>query len=140
MSFEVAGTSIDENLSQIGIFCPIPEDFTQDEPYTLGFDYLKDRYLNPTWVTASPDEIEESTDLDTLMNFLPRPTKVYRLKEDVARSNGLKSTWTTGGSEAKDNPLPDGTALKFPKGSRIVQVDYDPQTVVPRYERPEGSL
>ncbi|KAF2828378.1 hypothetical protein CC86DRAFT_444633 [Ophiobolus disseminans] len=88
MNFEVASTSTDENLSQIGIFCPILEEFTQDKLYTLGFDC----YLNPTWVTTSLDEIEEGTELDTLMNLLPLPTKVYRLKEDVARSNGLKST------------------------------------------------
>lgn len=28
----------------------------------------------------------------------------------------------------------------FPKGSKILQLNYDPETAVPEYEKPEGSL
>jgi hypothetical protein len=126
--------SIDEALSEVNVDTPIPETFTQSAPYGSDFDCIKDRYLNPTWVTASPDEIEVSTDLADLSKFAPLPSEVMRLKGEVARREGLKCTWTVGGDED------DGESGKGSKGSRVLQCDYDPGTALPRYERPEGSL
>jgi hypothetical protein len=126
--------SIDEALSEVDVDTPIPETFMQSAPYGSDFHCIEDRYLNPTWVTAGPDEVEVSTDPADLANFAPLPSEVVRLKEDVARREGLKCAWTVGADED------DGEPGKGSKGSRVLQCDYDPETAVPRYERPEGSL
>jgi hypothetical protein len=118
---------------------PVPENFDQDEAFNIGFDYVGDRYICPTWVTATPDEYEESTNEDDLGNFAPRPDIVYRLKPEAARSNGLQVRWTLG-RDAEDVTLPDGTLLKFPEGSKVLQCKFDAETAMPTFERPKGSL
>jgi hypothetical protein len=138
-NYSIANTDISEAMYEAGIPSPTPENFDQEQAFDTGFDYVNDRYMGPTWVTATPDELEESTKDDDLDNFAPRPEKVYRLKPDIARSNGLKSGWTSG-ADAKDVTLPAGTVLKFPEGSKVLQTRYDPETAVPMYERPKGSL
>lgn len=131
VNYEIANTDIREAMDAVDVPYPTPEKFTQEKLYSLGFDYIEDRYLDPTWVTAEPDDMEESRDLKDRSNFMPQPDVVYRLKEDVARTNGLKSMWTVG-SDKKDD--------RFPEGSKILQLNYDPEHVMPRYEKPEGSL
>jgi len=64
-------------------------------------------------------------------NFLPMPDVVYRLKDDVAREHGLKARGAFGSDRQDD---------RFPQGSKILQLEYDPEHVTPRYEKPEGSL
>jgi hypothetical protein len=44
------------------------------------------------------------------------------------------------GSKANNVTAPDGEVIRFPKGSKEMQCEYDPETAVPQYERPEGSL
>jgi hypothetical protein len=122
-----------------GIPSPVPETFEQDTPYDTDFDYIADRYISFMWITATPDELETSTDLVDLEGFAPRLDVVYRLKPDVARENGLKCAWTFG-REAKDVTAPDGRVVEFPKGSKVLQCKYDPGMVVPVYKRPEGSV
>ena len=135
-----AHTSIRDDMDRVDIPYPTPGHFTQPTLFATGWDYINDRYLSPAWITATPDEIEESTDGDVLAQRRPRPNIAYRLKEEVARSNGLKCEWTIVGSEAQDVTLPDGTVMKFPQGSRSLQVKYDTEVSVPMYEKPEVSL
>jgi hypothetical protein len=138
-NYDIANTSIREDMDRVDIPYPTPEQFDQEEVFKSGFDYIKDRYLGPTWVIAAPDEIESSTDPDDLENFAPKPDIVWRLKEEVAKQNGLESRWTFG-NETRDVNLPNGTKKTFPEGSMSLQCDYDPETSIPTYERPEGSL
>lgn len=138
-NYSIGNTDIREDMDQVDIAYPTPEHFDQDEVFRSGFDYVGDRYLGPAWITATPEEMDESTDEDDLKNFMPKPDIVYRLKESIARDNGIKCRWTIGG-DAEDVTLPDGSVKTFPKGSKVLQVEYDPETVTPVYERPEGSL
>jgi len=135
-----AHTSIRDDMDHIDIPYPTPEHFTQSTLFATGWHYIDDRYLSPAWITATPDDIEESTDGDVLAQWRPRPNIAYRLMEEVARGNGLKCEWTIVGGEAQDVTLLDGTVLRFPRGSRNMQVKYDTDIAVPRYKRPEGSL
>ncbi|KAF3032421.1 hypothetical protein E8E12_001211 [Didymella heteroderae] len=131
VNYDIANTDIRHAMDKVGIPYLTPEHFTQEKPYSLGFDTIRDRYLSRAVVTAEPEEMEESRDLKDLSSFLPQPEVVYRLKDDVARAHGLQTHWTIGFDELDD---------RFPKGSKILQLYYDPEHVVPRYEKPEGSL
>jgi hypothetical protein len=132
-------SSIEKDMESASIPSPVLETFEQDTPYDTDFDYIADRYISFTWITATPDDLEASIDPFDLEGFVPRHDVVYRLKLDVARENGLKCTWTFG-RDAKDVTAPDGRVVEFPKGSNVLQCEYDPGTVVPIYERLEGSL
>ncbi|KAF1829412.1 hypothetical protein BDW02DRAFT_167190 [Decorospora gaudefroyi] len=138
-NYSISNIDIREDMDTVGIPYPTPENFHQEEIFKTGFHHVKDRYLDPTWITATPDEMEHSTDPDHLKNFAPPPEIVYRLKEEVASEAGLKSTWTLA-SDASQVLLPDGSKKTFPDGSKVLQSDYDPETAVPSYEKPEGSL
>lgn len=138
-NYKIGNTSIREDMDQVNIPYPTPQDFDQKEIFTTEFDYIRDRYICPTWVTATPDEMEETHDPDELNRFRPRFDVLYRLKPDVARANGLKVKWIPC-SDARNVALPDETVLNFPKGSKLLQCQYDTETAVPRYSRPEGSL
>jgi len=140
MNYDIGNSDIREDMDQVDIPLPTPEQFDQEELHHSGLDPIGDRYISPTSVTATPDEIEESTDEEALrVHAPPRPNVVYRLKPDVARQHGLKSQWSLA-SQAKDIELPDGTVLKFSEGSKVLNVAYDPETAVPKYQKPEGSL
>ena len=81
VDFEIANTGIRVVMSNTGIPWLVPEGFTQEKPYSIGLDYVKDRYLNPTCVTAEPDEMEESVEWEVLKTFLSGPEVVYRILE-----------------------------------------------------------
>ncbi|KAJ4346214.1 hypothetical protein N0V95_005580 [Ascochyta clinopodiicola] len=130
-NYMIANLCIEEHMATVGIPHPIPEDFAQHDVFATGFNYIRHRYMTPTWVTAEPDDMEETRDEDALKTFSPKPEVVYRLKEHVARANGLEVMWAIGSDRGDD---------KFPKGSKILQLNYDPETAVPQYEKPEGSL
>jgi len=140
VNYNIANTDIRNDLEMVDVPYPIPEDFVQDKIFCMGFDHIRYRYINPTWVTATPDELEESTDGRVLDNFVPRPEIVYRIKEDVAREAGLKSLWMIASDGSGEEKLPDGTKTAFPPGSKVVQSTYDPDVAVPVYKKPEGSL
>ena len=131
VNYDITNTDIREAMDEVGVPYPTPENFTQEKPYSLGFHPIKSRYICPAWVTAEPDDMEESRDLKDRSNFSPLPDVVYRLKEDVARKHGLKARWSIGSDRQNDS---------FPQGSKILQLEYDPGHVTPRYEKPEGSL
>ncbi|KAI4711069.1 hypothetical protein J4E89_004659 [Alternaria sp. Ai002NY15] len=139
-NYSIANTDIRNDLESVDVPYPIPEDFVQKKVFRMGFDYVKYRYVNPTWVTATPVELEESTNGRDLDNFIPRPEIVYRIKEDIAREAGLKSAWMIASDRSEEAELPDGTKIAFPPGSKIVQSMYDPDVAIPVYEKPEGSL
>jgi hypothetical protein len=126
-------------MDEVDIPHPTPEHFDWSKIYRTGFHSINDRYLTPTGITASPDEIETTTDPEICSRFMCGCEKLYRLKADVAAANGLQVSWTTG-SDARDRTLPDGMKVEFPKGSKVLQLNYDVETAVPGYERPEGSL
>lgn len=90
VNYVIGNIDIRENMDEVEIPYPTPDNFTQDSVFATGFKYIKDRYMTPTWITAEPDEMEESRDEEELERFVPRPEVVYRLKEDVARANGLQ--------------------------------------------------
>lgn len=136
---KIGNADVREDMDQVDIPYPTPEDFEQEEVFTTGFDYISDRYLSLTWISATPEDIEETSDPEELDRFLPRPNIVFRLKPEVTRANGLKAKWMIC-SDARDVTLPDGTVLKFPKGSKVIQSDYDEETAVPEYERPQESF
>jgi hypothetical protein len=138
-NYSIANTDIREDLDTIDAPCPLPENFDQDEVFGTEFDYIEDRYLTPTWVVASPEEMDSSTDPEDLKNFSPRPSIVYRLKPEIAKQHGLMSGWTEA-SDTEDVDMPDRSKKMFPDGSKVLQLEYDPETAVSRYERPEGSL
>ncbi|KAH7070055.1 hypothetical protein FB567DRAFT_539743 [Paraphoma chrysanthemicola] len=141
-NYSVANTSIRDDMQRVNIPFPIPETFTQETLFTTGIDFIKERYTQSTWITATPDELQTSTESSLLDRFLPRPEKVYRLPQDVARANGLKSSWTRGTLASLECGPGDeeGEVDGVREGSLVLQVEYDPKTVVPRYGRPEGSL
>jgi hypothetical protein len=137
----IANTDIGEYMETAGIPFPVPENFDQEEVYSTGFGHIGDRHLTPTWIVVTPEEMETSTDPEDLKNMAPPPSIVYRLKKEIARQHGLVSRWVIASDDdAKDVNLPDGTKKTFPRGSKVLQMEYDPETAVPRYERPEGSL
>jgi hypothetical protein len=59
---------------------PVPDDFDQDKVYDVGANSNKPDFGTATCVTATPDELEESTDSRDLENSRPQPHIVYRLK------------------------------------------------------------
>ena len=140
VNYDIANTDISEDLDTVDISLPIPEDFDQKSLLPSCLDWIGERYLNRATIIAVPDEMEESTDSRDLDGFFPPPDVVYSLKEDIARQAGLDVTWSTAYDAPDEITLPDGTKKKFPEGSKKLNVKYNPETAVPRYERPEGSL
>ena len=140
VNYNIANTDIRNDLEMVDVLYPIPEDFVQNKLFCMGFDHIKHRYANPTWVIATPDELEESTNGRDLDNFIPRPEVVYRIKEDIAREAGLKSAWMIASDRSGEVKLPDGTKIALPPGSKVVQSTYDPNVAMPVYQKPEGSL
>jgi hypothetical protein len=138
-NYSIANTDIREDLDTVDIPYPTPENFDQEKVFGTGFDYIGGRYINPTWVVAVPEEMETSTDPEDLKNFAPPPSIVHRLKPEIAKRHGLKNGWTIA-SDAGEKDMPGGSKKTFPDGSKVLQLDYDPETAMPRYERPEGSL
>ncbi|RGP74499.1 hypothetical protein FLONG3_6058 [Fusarium longipes] len=140
VNYAIANSSIIEDLANIGMEWPIVNDFSQPDVYDCGgFDWVDQQKHQNAWVTAEPGEYEESTDDELVGNYLPRPGRVARLKEEVARNIGLVSSWTIP-SEAQPIKHDDGTMKEFPPGSVVLQQRYDPDFPWPEYKWPEGSL
>lgn len=59
INYSVGNTDIREDMDQVDIPYPTPENFTETTLFSTDFDYINYRYLTPTWVTATPDEMEE---------------------------------------------------------------------------------
>ncbi|KAM0351693.1 hypothetical protein ACHAPU_002703 [Fusarium lateritium] len=140
VNYVIANMSIDEDLDACGVEIPITNDFEQPELVDCGgLDFEEEQWHQDAWVTAEPDELEESTDAENLDNFSPRPDKVARLKEHVAQAVGLVSGWTFA-DEAKPIDLGGGKKKGFPPGSMVLQQRYNPDFAWPEYQWPEGSL
>ncbi|CAN9124461.1 unnamed protein product [Alternaria sp. RS040] len=139
-SYSVANTYISNDLWHVNVHIPIPDDFEQKTLFCSGANHIRERYSDPTWVIATPDELEDSTTLEAVGSIIPRPEIVYRVKKDIARQAGLESRWMVGSDASNECELPDGTHLAFPPGSKVVQSEYDPDVAIPVYTRPIGSL
>jgi hypothetical protein len=128
-----------EDLDQVGVDSPCPEEFEQSELFTSGIDPDEDKIIAPTWVTAEPGEYDETTDEEILKQHDPRSEKLYRLKREIAKDLGVIAEWQNAGP-ANPVELSDGTTKTFPEGSVCLQMEYDPKAPWGRYQRPEGSL
>ena len=140
VSYSVANTHISNDLWHVNVHIPIPDDFEQKTLFCSGSNHIRERYNDPTWVIATPDELEDSTTLEAVGSIIPRPEIVYRVKRDIARQAGLESKWMVASDAPNECELPDGTNLTFPPGSKVVQSEYDPDVAIPVYKRPIGSL
>lgn len=139
-SYSVANTHISNDLWHVNVHIPIPDDFEQKTLFCSGANHIRERYNDPTWVIATPDELEDSRTLEAVGSIIPRPEIVYRVKKDIARQAGLESKWMVASNAPNECELPDKTNLTFPPGSKVVQSEYDPDVAIPVYKRPIGSL
>lgn len=140
VNYDIANMSIAEDLGNCGVDFPAAVGFRQPEIDNAGgLDMEEERRSQPAWITAAPGEYEVSTKKEDTSTFLPSPGKVVRLKEDVAKANGLVSSWSIV-SEPTEQEAPDGTPMEFPEGSVGLQVTYDLDFERPKYQWPEGSL
>jgi hypothetical protein len=139
-NYDIANTSIFEDLINCGVDTPITNDFNQPELDDCGgMDFEDEQWDQAVWVTAEPGEFEESTDRKLLDNFMPRPKRVARLKEDIAQAAGFVSDWTIA-DEAEPIELDNGKKKEFPPGSVVLQHTYNPEFAWPKYKWPKGSL
>jgi hypothetical protein len=140
VNYVIANSSIPEDLDICNVETPIRNDFDQPELDDCGgLDFEDQQWHQAAWPTAEPGEFEESTDEKLRDNFMPRPAKVARLKEDVAQAVGLVSDWTIPG-DAEPIDLGGGKKKEFPPGSVILQQNFNPGFAWPEYKWPEGSL
>jgi hypothetical protein len=137
-NYTIANTDICEDLDTVDIDYPTPENFDQEMVFSTEFDFIEDWYLSPTWVVTAQKEMETSADPEDLENFSPRPSIVHMLKPEIAKRNSLKSGLAMVSDAGAEDTL-DGSKKTFSEGSKVLQLDYDPEKPVPRYERPEGS-
>jgi hypothetical protein len=108
MLYSIGHRDIRDGLHIVHVPFPIPDDFDQDKVYDVGANSCKPDFGTATWVTATSDELERSTDSKDLENFRPQPDIVYRLKKDVARHAGLKRQWIMASEASEEVVLPDG--------------------------------
>ncbi|KAH7198356.1 uncharacterized protein B0J16DRAFT_330284 [Fusarium flagelliforme] len=140
VNYRIANMSVEEDLEACGVEFPLKNDFYQPEVLDdRGMDFDEQQRSYSAQITAEPGEFEESTDDQDRDGFLPRPDKVVRLKEEVARSIGVVSSWTWS-SKAEPSENDDGTRIEFPPGSVQLQQNYDPDFPWPEYKWPDGSL
>ncbi|PCD26862.1 hypothetical protein AU210_013282 [Fusarium oxysporum f. sp. radicis-cucumerinum] len=127
INYAIANSSIGEDLDNCAVDLPLTNDFHQPELNDCGgLDFEQQQWEQDAWVIAEPGEFEESTNPELLNNFSPPPEKVARLKDDVAESIGLVSSWTIP-SNAEPIDLEDGTKKEFPEGSVVLQQKYNPE-------------
>jgi hypothetical protein len=138
VNYSVANITIGENLASVNVPFPVPEDFTQNTLFSTGVDYMQAEFIAPTWIVATPDEMEETIDDEILSRVKPKPASMYRLKPDVARQHGYKNQWVV--ADKVRATLVGDTVATFPRGSLVLQMNYDPNLVKRDYQRPEGSL
>ena len=140
VNYRIANMSVEEDLEAFGVEFPLKNDFHQPEVLDdRGMDFDDQQRSYSGRVTAEPGEFEESTDDQDRSGFMPRPDKVVKLKEEVARSIGVVSRWTWP-SKPEPAEKDDGTKIKFPPGSVQLQQNYNPEFPWPEYEWPDGSL
>lgn len=140
INYEIGNIGMEEDLQAAGVEEPLKNDFVQPEVSDCGgMDMREQQREQAVDVTAGPGEFEESRDPALLENFLPRPEKLGKLRDEAARSAGLLAAWTWVG-EAEPVDMPDGSQKTFPEGSVVLQQKYDPDFPWPEYKWPEGSL
>lgn len=140
INYEIANTSIGEDLDNAGVETPLKNDFLQPEVSDCGgMDMKEQQRFQDVEVTAAPGEFEKTREQALLENFSPQPDELGKLKDEVAQAAGLLASWTFI-SEAEPVDMPDGSQKTFPAGSVVLQQRYDPDFAWPEYKWPEGSL
>ncbi|KAI8949420.1 hypothetical protein F4801DRAFT_401358 [Xylaria longipes] len=140
VNYEIANTTLQEDLDQFGVELPVDTDYEVDEADDCGgLDMEGERKGKGAVVIAEPGEFVESTDEALRKNYMPRPEKVARLKDGVAETVGVVNAWSRP-SSVSSWEMPDGTEKQFPEGSIQLQLNYDPDFDWPEYKWPEGSL
>ena len=140
INYEIANMDIEEDLDYAEVERPLRNDFWQPEVSDCGgLDMVDQQRYQDVEVTAEPGEFEESREKELLDNLSPRPDKVGKLKDEVARAAGILASWTFIG-DADPVDLPDGSQKTFPAGSVRLQHTYDPDFLWPEYRWTEGSL
>ncbi|CAN9110546.1 unnamed protein product [Alternaria alternata] len=139
-SYSVANTHISNDLWHVNVHIPIPDDFEQKTLFCSGTNHIRERYNDPTWVIATPDELEDSRTLEAVGSIIPRPEIVYRVKKDIARQAGVESKWMVASDAPNECELPNKTNLTFPPSNKVVQSEYDPDVAIPVYKRPIGTI
>ncbi|KAI8964154.1 hypothetical protein F5Y11DRAFT_316778 [Daldinia sp. FL1419] len=140
-NYDVGNIHIHEDLIDCGVDTPVRESFTQPKVHSCGHEDVIEplRYTHYRFITAEPDEFEESTDEEVLAKMAPRPDVAYRLKGDTASKLGVRNDWVDG-EKTERRALPDGTVKEFPIGSVTLSMKIDPDFAWPAYKWPEGSL
>ncbi|KII84328.1 hypothetical protein PLICRDRAFT_179581 [Plicaturopsis crispa FD-325 SS-3] len=103
INYDIANMSMEEELDMYPYDPRAPQ-----EPLDYEMDYLNDRSQS-AYVVAYPSEFEESTEPSDLAQFSPPQSIVYRLKDAVAKENGLVSRWTVGSDVDSRVTAPPGS-------------------------------
>lgn len=139
VNYHDANITIGEHLVSVNVPFPVLENFTQNTLFSTGVDYMKQaEFMAPTWIVAVPDQMEKIIDDEMVSRMRPKPGSMYLLKPDLARRYGFKNQWVVA-SEVRAT-LSGDIAVTFPIGSRVLQMNYNPNLVKRNYQRPEGSL
>ncbi|KAF5724855.1 hypothetical protein FMUND_411 [Fusarium mundagurra] len=126
-SYSIGTSRIFEDLDHCGVDFPLTNDFHQPELFDCGgIDFEAQQWEQDAYVVAEPGDFEESTDPVLLEDFGPTPEKVARLKEHVAESIGLISSWTIPGDQEPEH-IEEWTGKKFPEGSVVLQQKFNPE-------------
>ena len=140
VNYDIANMNVGEDLANSGVDLPLKNNFEQPDVWDCGgMDMEEQQWHQNVWVTAEPGEYEETTDRKLRKDFMPRPKKLARLKDDIAQAAGLVNHWTIIG-DAEDFELPDGTTKTFPEGSVVLQLRYNPEFPRSNAKWPQGSL
>ncbi|TKX27520.1 hypothetical protein C1H76_0358 [Elsinoe australis] len=138
-NYEIVNITIGEDLEEVGGEIPLQKGFVQTEPKDYQMDIEVEERRLPTSVTVEPGEWEESRSEEDRSNFFPRPDRVVRLTEVVAKRTGMSKEWTIA-NPAMDLTEADGTIRKFPEDSLLLSLTFDDLEKKPRYIKAEGSL
>lgn len=127
VNYCVGTLRIGENLENCGVDFPLTNDFHQPDLFDCeGMDFQQQQSEQDAYVVAEPGEFEENTDPVLFEDFCPTPDKVARLKEHVAESIGLVSSWTVPGDEGPED-IEEWAGKRFPEGSVVLQQKFNPE-------------
>lgn len=126
INYEFGGMSMAEDLLNCGVVFPLTETFTQPRVWDVGGGWSA--YNQTVWVTADADEIDYNED-----------NGAARLKDHIAKENGLLNSWTKPLSP-KPIKLSNGHIHRFSPSSVVLQCRFNPDHPWPPYKRLDGSL
>lgn len=101
-NYDIGNMSLEEDIDMYPYDPEAPQ-----EVHEIGFDYEAGDALNDAYIVAEAGEYETGPWSNGDISYPPDrepPEFTYRLKEDVARENGLVPKWTLGWSPEDENP------------------------------------